>query len=260
MKIVAFAALSLSLAACTAPNGGGPGQVRAALSLSYAKTGAGVYNDARYGLGKVFRWNPGQEPVDLAIVPVPQASLSVTSVPVGKSTASSVTGTVVSLNVTATDAVKAQIAASASTRTAIEYTSPTTRDSSDTRGAMADFIDASPPEVAADWDLDGAIAANADGASGPYYVIVFKTVETDSTTLKVDGTSGTELSVGVPGFSADVKVTFDSALLAECTGRQACLFDVRIYRPVINAGGRYDFLTQSGLRDAFLADLRRTTQ
>lgn len=260
MKTLALAALSLSLAACTTTPGGGAGQVRAALSLSYAKTGAGVYNDARYGLGKVFRWTPGQTPDDLANVPIRPASLAVTDAPGARNTASNVTGTVVSLNVAASEAVKAQIAANASARTAIEYTSPTTRDSSDTRGAMADFIETNPPEVAADWGLDAAVAANAAGANGPFYVIVFKTIETDSTTLKVDGSTGSDLSIGVPGFSTDVTVSFKKELLAECTGRQPCLFDVRIYRPVINAARRYDFRQVPGLRDAFLADLRRTTQ
>lgn len=178
--------------------------------------------------------------------------------------ATNVTGTVTRLSFAASDEVKALIEAKAASSSVMEYTDATTTEINDTRGAIAAYLNGSPEGVAEDWGLQAAIAAHAAGEAGAACdVVVFKTIETietSSTTLNVGGESGTTASLTVPVAEGEVTVRFDASALADCRGRQNCLFGLRIYEPNINAAGRYDFRGRGDLTDTFLRDLRRSSR
>lgn len=244
-----------ALAACD-PNANHTGR----LSFAYASMDAGFHNNARDPVGKVFRWVPGSAPIDLATVPIPRDSLIERPSADTVSLASQVRGTLVGPSFAATPDQKAAIEAGASSKTRMEYTNATTREGNDTRGAMAAYIQQSPDEVAEDWVLRDAVAAHAAGSpEAPYFVIVFEAIETSSTRLTVDQTAATAATVEVPGISGAIRLTFETQALAQCTGRQDCLFDLRVYRPVRNAAGNRDFRIVEA-RARFVADLRRLVQ
>ena len=241
---VAAAVLFLTMTGC-AP--------QATVSMEYATSGIGTHNAAKYTVGRVLRWVPGQPPIDLAQVAATTKDIYVAKD--SRDSSSNASGFVVAANFKATAQQRAAIEAKSESNVTLQYENLRIEESNNSRGEMAAYLNAGGPPVAIDWGLEDAIASHApDAQTAPvYYVMVYRTVETDSANLSVTGNSG--LSVKIADLQQPVHVTFSDTAAIDCQGRQKCFFDIRIYEPYKNTAGNYDFKTASVAKRAFLSDL-----
>ena len=241
---VAAAVLFLTMTGC-AP--------QATVSMEYATSGIGTHNAAKYTVGRVLRWVPGQPPIDLAQVAATPKDIYVAKD--SRDSSSNASGFVVAANFKATAQQRAAIEAKSESNVTLQYENLRIEESNNSRGEMAAYLNAGGPPVAIDWGLEDAIASHApDAQTAPvYYVMVYRTVETDSANLSVTGNSG--LSVKIADLQQPVHVTFSDTAAIDCQGRQKCFFDIRIYEPYKNTAGNYDFKTASVAKRAFLSDL-----
>lgn len=228
----------------------------ALVGLDYASTSIGTHNGGKFEVGKVFKWIPDREfTLDQATV---VADKRVDANPDTKDRATSVRGWVTQASFDASSDQVASIELNATRNTVIEYEDYTIHESDDTRGAMAEYINANPQAVAMNWGLENAIASIEDDAIADiYYVTVFKTITTSCTSLAAGSEAGGETSVSVPGLNGDVSVSFENIRELLCEGTQRCFFDVRIYEAYKNNDGNYDFKqTARRTKREFFADLR----
>lgn len=241
---VAAAVLFLTMTGC-AP--------QATVSMEYATSGIGTHNAAKYTVGRVLRWVPGQPPIDLAQVAATPKDIYVAKD--SRDSSSNASGFVVAANFKATAQQRAAIEAKSESNVKLQYENLRIEESNNSRGEMAAYLNAGGPPVAIDWGLEDAIASHApDAQTAPvYYVMVYRTVETDSANLSVTGNSA--LSVKIADLQQPVHVTFSDTAAIDCQGRQKCFFDIRIYEPYKNTAGNYDFKTASVAKREFLSDL-----
>ncbi|QYK41276.1 MAG: hypothetical protein KF887_18210 [Paracoccaceae bacterium] len=249
-RIAATAALAIAmLAACDRT---------ADISLSYAMTGAGIYNDGRHAFGQVFVWTPGQSIQPSDRIEFPASNLDIDARPGTVSKASNARGYVRRASFAATAEQKASIEATASSRSVIEYSDPTRQRVRRVISGVSDYVNGNPGIAETDWRLSEAARLHAAGSpDAPYIVVVSSIIETSSTVLSFDGKGDVSGNLAVPGIEGTVKVTFETSALEDCKGRQLCLFDVSILRPRLNSRNNYDFETAAQLRDSFVRDMRR---
>ena len=243
-SIAAAAVLFLTMTGC-AP--------QATVSMEYATSGIGTHNAAKYTVGRVLRWVPGQPPIDLAQVAATPKDIYVAKD--SRDSSSNANGFVVATNFKATAQQRAAIEAKSESNVTLQYENLRIEESNNSLGEMAAYLNAGGPPVAIDWGLEDAIASHApDAQTAPvYYVMVYRTVETDSANLSVTGNSG--LSVKISDLRQPVRVSFSDTAAIDCQGRQKCFFDIRIYQPYKNTVGNYDFKTASVAKREFLSDL-----
>ncbi len=241
---VAAAVLFLTMTGC-AP--------QATVSMEYETSGIGTHNAAKYTVGRVLRWVAGQPPIDLAQVAATPKDIYVAKD--SRDSSSNASGFVVAANFKATAQQRAAIEAKSESNVTLQYENLRIEESNNSRGEMAAYLNAGGPPVAIDWGLEDAIASHApDAQTAPvYYVMVYRTVETDSANLSVTGNSA--LSVKIADLQQPVHMTFSDTAAIDCQGRQKCFFDIRIYEPYKNTAGNYDFKTASVAKREFLSDL-----